>query len=266
MSHQRKRPSGRSPWRPALALLLLRAAALVPFAGVGLRAAHAQPTSSRAAYCQAGTTPRGSVTTPSAQFKRVIHVPADKSTVQAAVDDAQAGDLILIAPGVYHENVLVCTADITIRGEDRNTTVLDGSQLEKRSSGFTVLADNVIIENMTARYFDGNGFWWYYVTGYRGSYLTAYDNGDYGIYAFGSTRGEFDHSYASGSPDSGFYIGQCFPCDALITDVRSEVHGLGYSRTNAGGNLIIQYSVLDRNRAGIVANTLDGEAMAPQHR
>ena len=68
--------------------------------------------------------------------------------------------------------------------------------------------------------------------GYRGSYLTAYRNGDYGLYAFDSQWGQFDNSYASGSPDAGFYIGQCDPCHALITDVIAEHNQLGYSGTN----------------------------------
>ena len=76
---------------------------------------------------------------------------------------------------------------------------------------------------MTARNYTGNGFFWTGVDGYRGSYLTAYRNGDYGIYAFDSVNGQFDHSYASGSPDAGFYIGQCFPCDAVIDRRRLRV-------------------------------------------
>ena len=39
----------------------------------------------------------------------------------------------------------------------------------------------------------------------------------------------------SGSPDSGFYIGQCNPCHAVITDVVSEYNQLGYSGTNSSG-------------------------------
>ena len=159
--------------------------------------------------------------------------------------------------------VRVTTPDITIRGVDRNTTVLDGES--RLGNAFIVNADNVIIENMTAHHYVGNGFFWQFVHGYRGSYLTAWDNGDYGIYAFGSTFGEFDHDYASGSPDSGFYIGQCFPCDAVITNVHAEWNALGYSGTNAGGNLVIQDSEWDENGAGILPNTLDTEKNPPQH-
>lgn len=212
--------------------------------------------------CPGYTTPRGPVGPPPAQFAHIIHVPADQPTIQKAVDAAQSGDLVLVAPGVYHEAVTVCSTGVTIRGEDRNTTILDGqSQL---ANGFTVLADNVVIENMTAHNYKGNGFYWNGQTGYRGSYLTAYNNGDYGIYAFGSTQGEFNDSYASGSPDSGFYIGQCFPCNAIITRVRSEWNGLGYSGTNAGGNLVLENSEWDMNSAGIVPNTLDSEGGPPQ--
>lgn len=195
-------------------------------------------------------------------FGDILRVPGDFSTIQSAVDAAKSGDLVLIAPGVYHEAVRVKTADLTIRGENRNTTILDGQST--LTNGFTVQADNVVIENLTAHHYVGNGFFWTGVTGYRGSYLTAYDNGDYGIYAFNAVQGQFDHSYASGSPDSGFYIGQCHPCDALITDVTSENNALGYSGTNAGGNLIIQNSTWRNNGAGIVPNTLDSEKRPPE--
>ena len=251
--------------RPALAILAL-ISLMIAFLFIAASQpplAHAQPRSA-AAYgvCPRNARLRSAETTPPAQFAAVIHVPTDAPTIQAAVNTAQANDLILVAPGVYHEAVIVCTADITIRGEDRNATVLDGQS--HLTNGFYVLADNVIIENMTAHHYIGNGFYWAYQTGYRGSYLTAYDNGDYGIYAFGSRHGEFDHSYASGSPDSGFYIGQCFPCDAIINDVKSEWNGLGYSGTNAGGNLLLENSEWDLNSAGIVPNTLDSEQGAPQ--
>ncbi|HEU0245231.1 MAG TPA: right-handed parallel beta-helix repeat-containing protein [Candidatus Limnocylindrales bacterium] len=192
-----------------------------------------------------------------------IHVPADRPTIQAGVDAASPGDLVLVAPGTYPESVLVRTPYLTIRGEDRNGVILDGEQ--KRANGIHVVeADGVVLENLTAHGYQLNGFYWSGVDGYRGSYLTAYGNGDYGVYAFDSRYGRFEHSYASGHPDSGFYIGQCYPCDAVIDDVRSVHNALGYSGTNAGGNLAIVNSEWTDNLAGIAPNTLDSERLAPQ--
>ena len=194
---------------------------------------------------------------------RTIRVPADAATIQAGVDRARQGDLVLVSPGVYRESVKVGTAGIVIRGVDRNRTILDGEF--KRDTGvFVVGADGVAVENLTARNYKENGFFWNAVLGYRGSYLTAYRNGDYGIYAYDSQYGQFDHSYASGSPDSGFYIGQCNPCHAVITDIVSEYNELGYSGTNSSGDLLLVHSVWAKNRAGIVPNTLDSEELPPQ--
>src|SRR5918996_1030508 len=102
------------------------------------------------------------------------------------------------------------------------------------------------------------------VEGYRGSYLTTYRIGDYGIYAFDSVQGLLEHSYTSGSPDAGVYIGQCYPCDAVIDDIVSEYNGLGYSGTNSGGDLYIVNSTFRFNRAGIVPNSGSYELCYPE--
>ncbi len=193
----------------------------------------------------------------------VINVPDDQPTIQAAVDAAEPGDLILIQPGTYNEAVTVETENLTIRGVDRNTTILDG-EFELDNGIRVVGANGVAIENLTARNYTRNGFFWTGVTGYRGSYLTAFRNGDYGVYAFLSYSGQIDHSYGGGSPDAGFYIGGCYPCDAVITDVVSEYNGLGYSGTNSGGDLYIVNSIFRFNRAGIVPNSGSYELCYPE--
>lgn len=192
----------------------------------------------------------------------VAKTGAPHSTIQSAVDSASEGDTILIHPGTYFETVNVTTPGLRIRGTDRNTVVLDGgSALE---NGFDVTADRVVIENMTAHNYTGTAFFWDHVTGYWGRYLTGYNTEGYGLYAYASRCGQFDHSYGSGSADSAFYIGECFPCDAVIHDVVAEENGLGYSGTNAGGNLTIRDSEWRGNGLGIVPNSLDGEARPPQ--
>jgi len=198
-----------------------------------------------------------------ASVEDALRVPDDYDTIQAAVDAAEPGDLVLVGPGTYEEAVNVETDELTIRGLDRNEVVLDGG-FEKDNGIRVVGADGVAIENMTARNYTNNGFFWTGVDGYRGSYLTTYRIGDYGVYAFDSTSGLIEQSYTSGSPDAGVYIGQCYPCDAVIDGVVSEYNGLGYSGTNSGGDLLIVNSTFRYNRAGIVPNSGSYELCYPE--
>jgi hypothetical protein len=241
-----------------ICLLALGACAVV--VGAGERAhALVEDRVGHAALVGGGTAPAPSI----AASGRVIGVPRDASTIQAAVDRAKPGDLVLIAPGAYRESVVVRTNGVVLRGVDRNRTVLDGEF--QRPNGVKVVgADGVAVENLTVRDYRSNGLYWTGARGYRASYVTAYRNGDYGIYAFNSQWGTFENSYASGSPDSGFYIGQCNPCHAVIDGVTAEQNQLGYSGTNASGDLHIVQSTWRSNRAGIVPNSLDNEELAPQ--
>ena len=188
-------------------------------------------------------------------------VPGDYPTIQSAVDAAEPGDLVLVEPGVYPEQVDVATEQIVIRGTDRNEVVVDGEG--EREMGIIVTADGVAIENMTVRDVTTNGFYWTGVTGFRGSYLTAVNAGTYGIYGFDSTDGVFEHSYASGSADAGFYIGQCADCRTILNQVTAEHNALGFSGTNSSNSLYLVDSVWRHNGAGIVPNTLDSQRYPP---
>ena len=193
----------------------------------------------------------------------VHRVPEQYETIQAAVNAAEPKDLVLVGPGTYPEAVeVVDTPQLTIRGTDRNEVILDGEF--KREDGVLATVDDVVVENMTARHYQRNGFFWSSVSGWRGSFLTAYNNRVYGIYNIDSQHGRYNDCYASGHTDSGFYIGQCKPCHAIIERVTSENNAIGYSGTNAGGYLTVRDSVWRHNMAGIVPNSLDSEADPPQ--
>ena len=169
-------------------------------------------------------------------------------TIQAAVNAAEPRDLVLVEPGVYRERVQVNKPPkLTIRGTDRDEVIIDGEY--SGYTGIAITADDVVVENLTVRHCT-YGVYWTGVEGYRGSHLVTYNNtgeytAGYGIYAYDSRHGRFEHSYASGTDDSGFYIGESQPADAVITNCLAEHNAMGFSGTNAGGNLVIREAVRD---------------------
>jgi hypothetical protein len=169
---------------------------------------------------------------------------------------------------------------VTLRGVDRNTVVFDGGFVKE--TGITVAADGVTVENLTVHGFNANGVFFSgaygkasdpsktfgvgddVLKGWRVSYVTSYDNGLYGIYAFASRYGRIDHSYASGHPDSGIYVGQCKPCDTVVTDSTAEANAIGYYGTNASGGVYVIRSMFKGNRIGMTPNSQKMEKLAPQ--
>jgi nitrous oxidase accessory protein NosD len=212
----------------------------------------------------------------------VLRVPGDHATIQAAVDAASPGDMVLIEAGTYAEAVTVSTPNIVVRGVDRNAVVLDGGH--ELADGILVVANGVAVENLTVRNYRQNGVLFNgagievadpstppvygagdtALVGYRASYVTTSNNGLYGIYAFAARDGLIEQSYASAHPDSGIYVGQCKPCEVVVRDVLAENNAIGYYGTNASGEVYVVDSVFRGNRLGITPNSQDMELLAPQ--
>ena len=58
-----------------------------------------------------------------------INIPADFATIQEGIDVAVDGDLVLVAPGVYLENIYFSGKAITLRSEGHpGETIIDGNQ------------------------------------------------------------------------------------------------------------------------------------------
>ncbi|MBA8926706.1 hypothetical protein BC739_003912 [Kutzneria viridogrisea] len=214
-----------------------------------------------------------------------IRVPADAPTISAAVSLAQSGDLVLVAPGEYHESVKISTAHITLRGESRDKVVIDGRL--QQANGVVLAAPGVAVENLTVQNNTQNGV---LVTGsaaavaglpgHRGyntgnepvtflksflvSYVTATRNGLYGIYAFSAQDGVIEHSYTSGGADSGIYVGQCKPCRIVVRDNIAELNAVGYEGTNASGDMYVVGNRLVGNRVGLTTNSDHQEKLLPQ--
>jgi parallel beta-helix repeat protein len=74
---------------------------------------------------------------------QTLDVPEDYATIQSAINDAYSGDAIRIAPGEYHENLII-NKGVSLFGEDMEKTILD-------SFGVHVTAHDATISNLTIR-------------------------------------------------------------------------------------------------------------------
>jgi hypothetical protein len=175
-----------------------------------------------------------------------------------------------------------CSADLTAQNFGVNGAGRNGIEIYQ--------ADGVTVENLTVCNFigdayanQGNQIWWNGGDGsgqiglgsYHGAYLTAsstfHQNGNpqvaqYGIFVSNSKGpGVIENSYASNMSDSAFYIGACPDCNATLRFVHAQNSAQGYSGSNSGGHLVLEYSEWDHNQAGIVPSALASfDPPAPQ--
>lgn len=236
-----------------------------------------------ASACGGGTSHHAVATSATAPGAGVVHVPADAPTITAALGKVRPGGLVLVAPGVYHEQVTVTTPRVTVRGLDRNRVIVDADVL--RPNAIAVHAPGVAVENLTVRNATENGV---FVSGAADSpesnpgytpvdpskapplqgflvdHVTSYNNGGYGIYAFDAQHGVIENSYTSGMPDSGIYVGQCKPCDIAVRANVAERNAVGYEGTNASQQMYIYGNRFVGNRVGATINSDHQEALLPQ--
>ncbi|PJJ73228.1 parallel beta helix pectate lyase-like protein [Diaminobutyricimonas aerilata] len=229
----------------------------------------------------------GGPSEPEGDAPAVVTVPTDAPTITEAVDRVAEGGLVLVEPGTYTETVVIDTEGVTLRGLDRNEVVIDGEGL--RPEGVVVIADGVRVENLTVKEHTFNGV---LVTGMHDggeaqahgldgyetldpekfppierfsiSHVTSYNNGLYGIYAFDSRHGSITDSYASGSADSGFYVGQCEECDIVVRGNTAENNAVGFENANASDSVYIVGNRWSGNRIGMTLLSNYQEAFLPQ--
>ena len=80
-----------------------------------------------------------------AQNKTII-VPNDYPTIQAAIDHANAGDVVFVRHGLYNETLTI-NKSISLIGEDRNSTIIDAR--EALTQVIAVKGDNITVANFT---------------------------------------------------------------------------------------------------------------------
>ena len=81
-----------------------------------------------------------------------IHVPGDAPTIQLGIVEAMPGEIVLVAPGTYVENLIFADKDITIRSEaGARSTVIDGNQAGSVLMFDRVESEGAAVEGFTIR-------------------------------------------------------------------------------------------------------------------
>jgi len=76
---------------------------------------------------------------------KIKMVPNDFHTIQSAIDSAVEGDIVLVEPGIYYENLII-NKSIVLIGSGYSKTIIDGN---KSSHVVTISSSNVVVSGFT---------------------------------------------------------------------------------------------------------------------
>jgi hypothetical protein len=221
---------------------------------------------------------------------QVWHVPGDYPTIQAAVDSANEGDTILVAPGVYSEHVAVSKSGLTLRGAGPvspverpgvsagENVVLDGTDLGGVGIGIHVrgasAAEPVIgvdVSRFEVRNFE-RGILVEWAAETRVSHSYVHDNLDksapavlgegYGIALTSVSASDVGHNLISGNGFGGILVNAGSTDNTIqhnrIVDNGSDAclvcgNGAGINVTGPSNNNRVLYNeILGTNGRGVV--------------
>ncbi|RZB28777.1 MAG: hypothetical protein SRB1_01310 [Desulfobacteraceae bacterium Eth-SRB1] len=137
-----------------------------------------------------------------------IYVPeGGNQTIQQAVNNASGGDTIIVRDGIYHENVNVDVAHLTIRSENGSANCIVNAS-GPNDYVFNVAADYVNITGFTVENATGNhnaGIYLESMEHCNISYNNARNN-NYGIYLYSSCNNTLTENTANSNNYCGIHL------------------------------------------------------------
>jgi hypothetical protein len=191
------------------------------------------------------TVPAAAAASASASASATIVVGPGQS-IQAAVNQANPGDTVLIKAGVYHQTVQIRTDGITLRGSGDfpGGTVLEPPASPPKTlcnrlngpTGVCILAKRlntrtgevitpVTHDTVTALLVTGmpaSGVFGYGTDNLVVTRVAAVNDGEYGISRFESTDSVFANDIAIGNAEAGFYVGDSPLAHSVVRNSRAS--------------------------------------------
>ncbi|MSM40744.1 MAG: hypothetical protein GJT30_14100 [Geobacter sp.] len=168
-----------------------------------------------------------------------IYVPADQATIQAAIDGANDGDTVLVAPGTYVENIDFKGKAITVASTGgAEVTIIDGNKAGAVAAFITGEAQTTILDGFTLR------------NGYVGQTYPTYGRGG-GIYMSSASPTISNNRITANtaSDGGGIYVTNGAPLirNNVITSNNSGYGGGGISLYGAAGAQLIDNTISGNN-------------------
>ncbi|MEJ2721559.1 MAG: right-handed parallel beta-helix repeat-containing protein, partial [bacterium] len=148
------------------------------------------------------------------------NVPGDYATIQAAIDAAISGDVIIVASGTYAEDLLIDGKNLTIQGGGSGGSIITG---DATNTQYIVKITNSAVVDFSGFTVDGTG-----------------KNIKYGVWATAGTDGDIHDNEVKNVQEPGAYGTAVRRDDSQIDVTDNTVYGFGrigiYTRDDVIGN------------------------------
>ncbi|GAA3504618.1 right-handed parallel beta-helix repeat-containing protein [Streptomyces prasinosporus] len=182
-----------------------------------------------------------------------VHRVEPGQSIQKAVDAAEPGDTVLLAPGTHEGSVDITVSNLTLRGYGAHRTVLvpgpDAGKGACAEAGNGVCVtgtdkkpvERVTVGALTLRGFEKNGLWATGTDRLRVQQVTAEKNGQWGIAAERSVRSVLSHNVVRKNGDAGLFVANTVDTEEGARDA---------------GKTVIRYNRMADNRIGVTVRRL----------